>query len=96
MNQVPYSEPKKNILRHCKKFNCHGDWRPGICTPLYMIMASSAKIVNFFSLKMKALRRLDTSEAACPTQRHKSEHSVLQSLSKTAILYILVEILRIS
>ena len=64
----------------------------GICTPLDMTLESSAKIGNCFSLKMKALKRIDTSGAAYPTHRHKSENSVLQSLSKTAILYILVEI----
>lgn len=86
---------EKNNLCHCKIFNRHGDWRPAICTPLDTILASSAKIVNCFSLKMEAPRRLDTSETACPT-RHKSEHSIFQSLSKTAILYILVEISCIS
>jgi len=91
-NQVPYPEPKKgNILWHCKKFIRHGDWRQGICTPLDMILVSSAKIANCFSLKMKALKHLDTSGAAYPTPRHKSEHYILQSLSKTAILYILIE-----
>jgi len=33
LKQVPLSE-STNIMRHCRKYNCHGDMAPGICEHL--------------------------------------------------------------